>query len=51
MTKGELLGRISSAELTEWMGLQALRNKEHKEAQQKAGPKVRGVRQPRARRR
>lgn len=32
MTKTELLSRITSAEMTEWMGLQKLRHEEDKEA-------------------
>lgn len=37
MTKAELLSRISSTELTEWMGLQTLRNSEEREARSMQG--------------
>lgn len=51
MTKTELLGKVTSVELTEWMGLQTLRKEEAKEAQAAQGPATRSIRQPRATRR
>jgi len=50
MTKTELLSKVTSAEITEWMGLQTLRNDEAKEAQAAQGPKMAG-RRPKSRRR
>ena len=51
MTKGELLSKVTSAELTEWMGLQTLRHREEQEARNAAGPQTRNMRQPRVRKR
>ena len=50
MTKKELLSKVTSVEITEWMGLQTLRGDEAKEAQAAQGPRMASHR-PRTRRR